>query len=379
MLIWLLLLIMAEGAPPRPSLPKRFSFVAQLTSNMPFYPHGTMYYWMDEEGKSQREENVAQPFNQSRFANYTFLQNHMRGSIVSAGVCRPMIVPFADLYGWLPLTQYRGTVVVGGKSCDLWSIVEPNVTLAMAFDNNGVPVLIETDSFGKSEFGPEYLWQNTTQVLTTFSAPSEPFPSWLFATADSCFDPDSRVCSGGTVTNLTVYRFHEPSFKGLLANQDAGDLVGDVFFVCTESVLTPEYKWLSQFELSVNNSWSQYAACNGNPPHCEAGSVRLVGREAALALNPDYGGQCSSNDDIGSWFSLPAQAECPGSVPVGPHCSWRELNRVKTINATCLIGHGFFDACNRDGDAPFLQAQLVFSRAFASEDVSQGGCPALNP
>lgn len=367
--------VCGESKPP--VLPDRFTYTADVSANDPLFPVGVITFWQDAALKSQREEAIARPFNQSRIANYSFMQNHLRASSVMSGVCHGLLAPYSPMYAWVPLSQYKGTVQIGNKTCELWALEKPNATQSMAF-YEGVPVQIESNYYGKSEFGPEYGWDNQTQLISSFDASSQPFPAWLFETADSCFNPDALICSGGGVSNLTVYRFHEPTFQGLLSNQDVGDLVGDVFFVCTESVLTPEYQWLSQFELSVNTSWSSYAACNGDPPHCDFGSRQLVGREAALSLSSDYAGQCTTNDDIGSWFSLPAAGECLGGSSVAPGCSWKELQRVKTINASCLIGHGFVDACRKDAEAPFKLAQAVFSKAFESEDVSQGGCPALS-
>ena len=61
-------------------------------------------------------------------------------------------------------------------------------------------------------------------------------------------------------------------------------------------------------------------------------------------------------------------------------CSWKKAARLKTINSKCLFEqHGFADLCKSERRSPFAKASAAFLAAFASEDVTKGGCPALVP
>jgi len=88
-------------------------------------------------------------------------------------------------------------------------------------------------------------------------------------------------------------------------------------------------------------------------------------------------GQCSSNPLVGEWYSLPVGGLCAaGAKPGDGSCTWT-ARRVKTIDSKCLFAHGYLAACKASARAPFAQAKARFSAAFASEDESVGGCPAL--
>ena len=89
------------------------------------------------------------------------------------------------------------------------------------------------------------------------------------------------------------------------------------------------------------------------------------------------GGQCVANPLVGEWFSLPVQGRCgAGATPDGKSCTWASA-RVKTIDAQCLLKHGYIEACVADGRAPFKQAKAKFLAAFSSEDPAIGGCTGL--
>ena len=88
-------------------------------------------------------------------------------------------------------------------------------------------------------------------------------------------------------------------------------------------------------------------------------------------------GQCVRNPYVGEWFSLPEGGKCAaGTRPDGKACTWG-ARRVKTIDAQCMLKHGYVAACGKDGRAPFAAAKTIFLDAFASDDPAKGGCPAL--
>ncbi len=117
-----------------------------------------------------------------------------------------------------------------------------------------------------------------------------------------------------------------------------------------------------------------------------------VGRQIPIGSDAvPLSGQCTPNVQSGSWFSHTKGGKCPDGQAVAPGvCSWRPLQRRKTIDLKCLADQvGMRDACLADisaaGGAPpipfsvwiYNRSLPVFEAAFASEDPSQGGCPAV--
>ena len=139
-----------------------------------------------------------------------------------------------------------------------------------------------------------------------------------------------------------------------------------------------DYAWVSAWRVTVVPRWGQYQNCNGYPPVCLGASDFYVGHEAAQGLGLPAGGQCTENPETGEWWSLPAGGECAaGEVPGGGSCTWSAV-RTKTIDSKCLFTQqGFAAACRNESRAPFTEATAIFLQAFAEDDPSKGGCPAL--
>jgi len=134
-------------------------------------------------------------------------------------------------------------------------------------------------------------------------------------------------------------------------------------------------------------AWGQYAFCNGYPvSNCIGRELFFVGREATGgigAFNDDYksdnAGQCSDNKSIGTWFSLPSKGECNENQDVGPEsCSWKLLERVKTVNASCLFKHDFVSSCTGETH-PWPKSSKKFEQVFMTDKFEEGGCPPVNP
>ena len=90
----------------------------------------------------------------------------------------------------------------------------------------------------------------------------------------------------------------------------------------------------------------------------------------------------SSNDEIGSWYSLESHSQCPVGAPLGSGgCAWQEVALLKTVNISCLLSHGMKATCTKDkqvfGGVPFPYSSNLLYKAFASSDFQLGGCPAV--
>ncbi len=171
------------------------------------------------------------------------------------------------------------------------------------------------------------------------------------------------------------------------------DLLGDTAFICADALsghaALDGYAWVSRYTLQVWSGWGDYAECNRPSPHeegeCISFETYAVGREASFALK-SHGGQCSDNADVGSWLSLPKAGMCANvSQPLGPrddagvHCSWRVVEKLKTINGTCLLDdRGMSAACNAEKDFPFPSTTPIMAKAFQFTDPAQGGCPDIS-
>lgn len=192
--------------------------------------------------------------------------------------------------------------------------------------------------------------------------------------------------TGFALLNTTFFLYH-PENNFDLAGQDVADELGDTTFLCMNALTggapaaADGYAWVSQWIVEHFPLIGQYQNCNGYPLRCLGVNNFFVGHEAAinLGLGTAFDRQCSNNPLVGEWYSLPAGGECQdGHRPGDGSCTWRKVQRVKTINGTCIQnGSSFRHACLQDGRAPFNTARAKFVAAFSSEEPTLGGCPEL--
>lgn len=188
-----------------------------------------------------------------------------------------------------------------------------------------------------------------------------------------------------------AYIFH-PANVFDIYNEDVADLIGDTAFICADNLANhtsaDAYQWVSRYSLQVWTGWGDYAECNRPSPSeegvCISKEKYLVGREASFGLKP-HAGQCVDNSDVGVWLSLPEAGMCQNeSQVIGPEgtgdCSWRIVQKLKTINGTCLLKQqGMLESCSKETDFPFAKTTAILASAFNSSDPSQGGCPDISP
>lgn len=290
---------------------------------------------------------------------------------------------FGDIFSWLAFAKFAGETTLGpefeGRTCNLWNFTSPASNLSMCFDNDNTrPVLWSVFAEGLSDF--YYFW-------TDFN-PVQPDPSH-FTPPKSCSEK-LPLCANGTVAEIDAYVFH-PENQFDLINEDVADELGDVLFICYDGNNTgfDKFAWVSHYTLQVWSGWGEYSICNRPKPNmtgvCIGKETFSVGREGPGGIGQNCG-QCTDNSLIGSWYSLPKDGLCnSSSQPLGPDqskgdCSWRVLERVKTIDGECLLKtQGMLAACAKQYAYPFTPSRAVFRQAFASDDTKQGGCPPIAP
>lgn len=291
---------------------------------------------------------------------------------------------FKDIFAWLPFAKYYGNVTVNGTELQNWTYFSTAITLSLLVDIKNTPVIF-SEIFPPSSAAPTGV--QIQFVFTDFKRDATIPGTWDTLNITEYTHPP--VCDPVPAQTKTVaaYIFH-PKNEFNISQQDIGDVVGDVFFTCTDVMsgqpqsVDHEYAWITWYELEVLPRWGQYLNCNGyNPSVCYGAESFYVGHEAAQGLGLPAGGQCEENPLTGEWWSLPLGGKCGDSqTPSEGVCSWK-ASRIKTIDGECLFKRDgkevFKTACVVDRRAPFAGAQKLFLAAFASEDPAQGGCPAL--
>jgi hypothetical protein len=306
-------------------------------------------------------------------------------------------IKFSSLFSWLPSAQDGGVVTHKGTPAHRWAFSYPPAHF-----------------YAEALFGPDHLPVAMTENYTDPHTPSS--VHYEFSSFVPALPPDWDVSWGAMEgacqtpprcpkplspqpINITMYIFHPPN-QFDIAGQDLADAIGDNVFVCQDILggqpnqTDHNYQWLTEWQLEVLPWWGQYQNCNGygDAHSCISQETFLVGRESPEYL-PIPGRtalqrQCGATDPkIGQWFSLATGGQCAPGVrpsyrdPAQGGCSWRTVQRVKTIDGEhCLVkGHDYRSLCAADGRAPFPSATRAFLAAFATSDLSKGGCPELVP
>eukprot|EP01103_Thecamoeba_quadrilineata_P009079 TRINITY_DN1878_c0_g1_i2.p1 TRINITY_DN1878_c0_g1~~TRINITY_DN1878_c0_g1_i2.p1 ORF type:complete len:315 (-),score=47.78 TRINITY_DN1878_c0_g1_i2:26-832(-) len=244
----------------------------------------------------------------------------------------------------------------------MWYFNSTTVDISLYVTSDNVPVrFIETHTSNN---------QTTITDYTNFT-PMD-IPSDIFDLPSVCLGT-GLICPKGPVTDLLVYMFHTPQDYSL-GNMNAADLLGDANFVCVYGP-NGKYDLVSAIMVQVNATWGQYQLCNYK--YCSGLNDYLVGREAPTGLTPD-GGECTPNEEVGSWYSFPNNGQCADNGPVSENCTWGQVKVVKTITLQCLEELGFWDVYCAEGSFPYYEAAVVFNQAFVNDDPALGGCPNYN-
>eukprot|EP00049_Salpingoeca_infusionum_P003384 m.66084 g.66084 ORF g.66084 m.66084 type:complete len:280 (+) comp12097_c0_seq1:691-1530(+) len=278
------------------------------------------------------------------------------------------------MFGWLDssLTVYNGTRTVNGVKCDEWSLTVPAATVGLCTAKSTIVQYSVIDRVQHLQTSYDFFNFN----------PVKPDPSKMIRPA-YCNDPP-RICPGPeTVADLDMYIFHPKNTTGTIWDQDTADVLGDTIFVCADAMsnhtTTDHYEYISHYRVRVIEKWGEYAQCNGYPGVCLGPDLPHVGREASMGAK-HLGGQCQNNTDLGNWYSLRKMGMCPLGQPmsVASNCTWQIIERVKTIDAHCVLHErGMLADCLAEVHVPLTNAKRTFELAFASDDEAQGGCPSV--
>eukprot|EP00730_Choanoeca_flexa_P007087 TRINITY_DN12279_c0_g1_i1.p1 TRINITY_DN12279_c0_g1~~TRINITY_DN12279_c0_g1_i1.p1 ORF type:complete len:415 (+),score=82.12 TRINITY_DN12279_c0_g1_i1:770-2014(+) len=360
-----------------PILPDQFESSMNLSLGGRSSGVGRMLYSKPLKAMYTEDINPAPLVNGTEEFEQLFLENNLYVTLNS--ICRPVDGAFYDFFGWVQYASSAGTAVVNNRPCQLWQFNTSHDALSVCVDADLRPVqyTLTLDHFPYSQtfdFGPDF------HSVTSINAS-------VFVPAEDCLHP-APTCqdrSINTTTSLLAYVFHPNTTTGDIANQDVADELGDVVFICgdvlTNNTGNDHYSWVTLYNLTVVDNWAQYQQCNDYPGTCLGYGGPGVGREASYGVHPNAG-QCTPNDDVGNWYSLPKQGMCQRGQTMGLdyNCTWYIQRRIKTIDARCLLDtQGMQASCVKEGQVPFVSTRAILRKAFASEDVVNGGCPELVP
>jgi len=301
----------------------------------------------------------------------TELLNSTSGFFMIQGQCYVANGHFYDRFSWMDsdLTIYTGNKTYNDRECEEFSLSIQSITLVACVTPNGIPIYYSLNEPGLSEeiiFGDDLITGPIDPTKFSFPTP--------------CLPP-TECEENNEIVEIDAYIFH-PANKFAIWDQNVADALGDCGFVCfdviSNNTANDNYQWISWYKLEVWTRWGQYQFCNGYPPVCIGENNYYVGREASFGLG-DMGGQCSINNITGSWYSLPSDGMCNQTDQViGQNCSWKIIERVKTINGSCLTEtQGMIDVCLQEVSMPLLETNQIFLQAFNSDDIENGGCPNI--
>lgn len=289
---------------------------------------------------------------------------------------------YMDMFAWMDVALPQGWKVIEGEACRMWSfkVQTPYLDIdeSACVGTDGIPREV-SETFG--DISGKFSGHSHYRLTPTSAR--DPGDA-AFEVSQACAtNYPVPPCAVDKVSRLDVYRVFGPPEPLLLQDRNAGDVLGDASFVCTQaSGASYRSKLITHWSVNVSESFGQYALCNydGKDNVCSGPPSQLqhVGRRSSqMAGAGPYLGQCSENEDVGSQYSFPTAAMCPPGVAPGSGCAWGGAKPVRTVQASCIMeDRGLLDACLRDmGHAPFQEAARVWEAAFASDQPALGGCP----
>lgn len=393
--------------PPPPLLPSSFSVNLSISSlqgsllpHLHFGPSGSASFLFENssvDGTLRQRLDQQTGFAASLWTLYTPSNRSLRVYGKFADDCRPIPHHFAILafdLSWLPWSTFVGTVRVGASQTAnrfFYSDGRSFNNYTAVVSQAGVLLYVDSTFFGKLP-GTGDVSLSQRHTFTSRLVERRLPPSLFQIPALGCYEK-VPPCREGAATVMEVYLAHPHQFA-YLDNQDSADAKGDVAFLCPD-LLKPEtaafnqYDQVSLWKVEVDTHWGQYELCNGYPAVCYGLEDFYMGRQVPYgSRRVPLSGQCTSNLGTGSWYSHTLGGKCSDNQRPGTgECTWRPIERTKTIDLKCLAhGAGMVETCKTDiaaagGFIPgasewiFNTSLKVFVDAFSTDDPTKGGCP----
>merc|ERR1712008_294697 len=101
---------------------------------------------------------------------------------------------------------------------------------------------------------------------------------------DVCDHLPPKPCGSGKIKKMSIYILH-PRGKFNISGQDVANAQGDACYICSDFGMAESegYALATMWELSVFESYGQYANCNYyDPPLCIGGDDFYVGGGAPM-------------------------------------------------------------------------------------------------
>jgi len=306
----------------------------------------------------------------------TYGQNMTTGEGPNA-VCRALPTRYSDPFVLLHFARRQGMSSVGGEPCELWAGGVAAYNASACVGSDGVPRAFNmtTGVAYKAASSMHYVFSNPVVG---------PLDDAEFAPSDACASCyPAPPCRQSGVAELELFRVHGAQEPPSLENRNLGDALGDMAFFCDIAGFD-ESQLVTKWSVEANTSWGQYAYCiyAAHKNLCFGHTGKHVGREGALSLGKGtMGGQCSANDDVGSWYSFPAEGQCPEGAALGSGgCTWK-ATVARTISAGCVLEErGLKEAFGVErGHAPMARSAAIIHAALETADPARGGCPDARP
>ena len=296
----------------------------------------------------------------------------------AGGQCRKLIPAdqFNDMFSWVGGSSFSGTTTIRNITTDVWSLFSSTSRLQYYVTPAGIPIRYVANV--SSAENPS-VWQSTIMDFMTYTPVANPSEFADFNKSEVLHPTRCPPPQDLTPIVIDMYIIH-PSLHYNISGQDTADAVGDAAFVCFDTLsntTSDNTSVVSLYSVEVYPQFGQFKQCfSYNPSVCIGDEPILVGRTGSWGFG-EFGGQCTSNNLTGSWYSLPPAGLCVNdSRPTSPDvCTWRIIKKVKTIDSKCLTQRGMLSACSEDVRLPYPKATKIFETAFNEDDPSKGGCP----
>lgn len=129
--------------------------------------------------------------------------------------------------------------------------------------------------------------------------------------------------------------------------------------------------YLQVYNVSVHRGFAPIQDCNYNPAvkhnvctggHRTLTNLKSVGRSSGTFMEGVFGGQCTENAVVGSWYGFPAEGECAPHQNVGDGCTWK-MEDFKAVANECIA-----DLCldkYKQEKSPYTLTQACLQQAIA--------------